>query len=138
MDMMDQSEKLVKTIHGHRCKQSKAVGFCYNINHKGYVTKRLLKEHECLEKQCFLLEKLGHDYWRQMEADKKQRQARYKAAQQKKSRDAERNDEIRAFFEPYEQIYITSIQEINYGLKIAYIYDGYTAFSAAIKTLRKK
>lgn len=45
-------------------KDEKKVGFCHNPKHKGYLTVKTLKEHECLKKQCFYFQKFEERaYW---------------------------------------------------------------------------
>ena len=39
-------------IDGTKSDETKRVGFCTNTIHKGYLTKRLMDEHQCLEKNC--------------------------------------------------------------------------------------
>lgn len=42
-------------------KVNSIVGYCHNYNHTAYLTKGIMKEHQCLEKGCFFFEKF-HDY----------------------------------------------------------------------------
>ena len=45
-------------------KQENALGYCHYYKHKGYVNEHILKTHECLNKQCPLLEKYeDKSYW---------------------------------------------------------------------------
>ena len=46
-------------IDGTRSETTKRVGFCNNDLHKGYLTKKLMDEHQCIEKGChyFIKEK---------------------------------------------------------------------------------
>ena len=37
-------------VDGTKSDETKRVGFCTNTIHKGYLTKRLMDEHQCLEK----------------------------------------------------------------------------------------
>lgn len=49
--------------------KNKAVAYCHCKAHKGNLSVKMLKQHECLGKQCPYLEKYeSHDYWRQREA----------------------------------------------------------------------
>ena len=47
--------------------------YCHNRSHKGYLSVKALKEHECLRKQCCFLQKLEHPYWEQRERIKEER-----------------------------------------------------------------
>lgn len=54
--------------------KSKSVAYCHCNAHKGNISVKTLKKHECLRKQCPYLEKYeDHDYWRQRQTlkDKK-------------------------------------------------------------------
>ena len=117
---------------------SKVIGYCHNIKHTGYINKHLLQEHKCLEKQCPLFEKYNPSYWGRLEKERKDRQKLYKKAKAKKLQKQQRDEFIRSVFEPYKQIYITSVQEIYKGLKITYIYDHQVDLSEAIRILRDK
>lgn len=43
---------------------------CHSEAHKGYLTVKAVKEHNCLGKNCPSLQKLEHDYWTQVERKK--------------------------------------------------------------------
>jgi len=54
-----------------------AVGYCHNPEHRGYLSKRNLKKHECLRKQCRYLHKYEeHPYWAERERIKAEKKAR--------------------------------------------------------------
>ena len=41
-----------------------AVGFCHHAKHVGYLNERLLKQHDCLGKQCKFLERYRYrSFW---------------------------------------------------------------------------
>lgn len=41
-----------------------AVGFCHNAKHVGYLSKNLVKQHDCLGKHCKFLERyLDRAFW---------------------------------------------------------------------------
>jgi len=53
------------------------VGYCNCNTHKGYLSTTLLKQHECLQKQCPFLEAFEtHEFWREKERKKQRRGAR--------------------------------------------------------------
>lgn len=39
------------------------VGYCHHRDHNGYISKRTLKEHKCIEKNCRCFEKYDVQYW---------------------------------------------------------------------------
>lgn len=45
-------------------KTSSIVGYCFFSGHKGYLTKRIMKEHECLQKGCkYFLKFSDYPFW---------------------------------------------------------------------------
>ena len=41
-----------------------AIGFCHSKEHKGYITKEILKEHDCLGKGCHYFQIFeDNKYW---------------------------------------------------------------------------
>lgn len=52
-------------IQGFPSNNKTYVGYCHNRNHRGWLTLQLLVEHDCLGKECTLLEKCNdHPLWR--------------------------------------------------------------------------
>ena len=48
---------------------------CHNDVHKGYLSVKAIKEHDCVGKNCPFLQKLEHLYWTQVE--RKQLEKKY-------------------------------------------------------------
>lgn len=45
-------------------KPSSIVGYCFFSGHKGYLTKKILKDHECLQKGCkYFLKFPDYPFW---------------------------------------------------------------------------
>ena len=58
--------RIPKMIDGTQlCKESKRVGYCWCSLHPGYINKRLIGEHDCLNKKCPFFEMLDRNstYW---------------------------------------------------------------------------
>lgn len=58
--------RIPKMIDGTQlCKESKRVGYCWCSLHPGYINKRLIGEHNCLNKKCPFFEMLDRNstYW---------------------------------------------------------------------------
>jgi len=67
-------------------KRGRIVGCCHNNIHPGKMTKGLLKQHDCLGKQCRFFEKYEDSpYW---ENDRNRKKEREKAKQKKKEQRA--------------------------------------------------
>lgn len=56
------------------CSKKNLVGYCWSLSHPGFISKRLLKEHQCVEKNCRNLERFEHAYWAQLERQKCERE----------------------------------------------------------------
>lgn len=65
--------QLVKGLYGSEFDKNRACAYCKH--HHKYLTVKQVRQHECLKKQCFYLQKNeNHDWWRQREVIKKKRQ----------------------------------------------------------------
>jgi hypothetical protein len=66
--------KTYKNINGTISDVEKRVGFCRHRIHLGYLTKRLMEEHECIEKKCpFFIKYEKNAYWIKKDALKQER-----------------------------------------------------------------
>ena len=61
----------MKSIYAGSPKNPPA--FCHSSLHPGYVTVKEMKRHNCLGKQCPLLEKYEHEYWHMRDRAKKKK-----------------------------------------------------------------
>lgn len=58
-------------------KKQTAVGYCHNKKHKGYLSANMIRQHECLGKQCAFFEKYADKpYWEEREKKKKMKKAK--------------------------------------------------------------
>lgn len=62
------------TIYGNECNNP--VAYCHNRLHKGYLTARIMRQHECLQKGCSYMERLPCQFWEQREVIKQKRRER--------------------------------------------------------------
>lgn len=75
MDSCLSEKELVKGLYGSEFDKNRACGFCKH--HHCYLTVKQVKQHECLQKQCYYLRKnTSHDWWRQREVMKQKRKMR--------------------------------------------------------------
>ena len=59
------------TIDGNACKEEQRIGYCWSEIHRGYLTVRLMKEHQCCERNCRHFQKYEDaQYWKQKEKRK--------------------------------------------------------------------
>ena len=66
---------IIKGLYGSEMDISRACGYCH-LHHK-HLTVKQLRQHDCLKKQCFHLEKHEeHAWWKQRESMKQKRKDR--------------------------------------------------------------
>ena len=67
--------QLVQGLYGSEFEKNRACGYCRH--HHKYLTVKQVRQHECLQKQCWHLQKNEqHDWWRQREVIKQRRKDR--------------------------------------------------------------
>ena len=50
---------------GKQPNSPRTVGYCHNQKHHGALSVKMIKQHQCLGKQCPYLEKIeNHPYWK--------------------------------------------------------------------------
>lgn len=73
-ESLDYNEN-VKGLYGSEIAMNRACGYC--PRHKCYLTVKMLKQHDCLNKQCHhLIKNENHPWWIQRAITKAKRQAR--------------------------------------------------------------
>ena len=73
------------TIDGNACKEEQRIGYCWSEIHRGYLTVRLMKEHQCCERNCRHFQKYEDaQYWKQKEKRK---------SEKKKAKEIEKKNE---------------------------------------------
>lgn len=74
-----QDTELLPALYGSQIQKSRACAKC--SYHQCYLTVAMVKQHQCLKKNCDALHKETHDYWR-FRQQKKELRKRNKAARQ--------------------------------------------------------
>ena len=70
-----ESHEIVKGLYGSEIDINRACGFC--IRHDCYLTVKMLRQHDCLKKQCHhLVKNENHFWWQQRAMTKAKRQER--------------------------------------------------------------
>lgn len=78
-----------RTITGTESPCTKCIGFCWNEVHRGYLTKKQMDQHQCLEKNCHRFEKIETaPYWSQ-QIEKRQNRKDAKQAKKQSANEAE-------------------------------------------------
>lgn len=76
-NILNKEHKSYRTVNGGRCTVGQRVGYCWLEKHRGYVTKQIMVEHQCIEKQCPFFQKYEDaPYWKEKEKRKKDKQNR--------------------------------------------------------------
>ncbi|MCL2486136.1 MAG: hypothetical protein FWE86_00870 [Oscillospiraceae bacterium] len=137
MNMFEQAEK--RLINGYYAKDENIIAFCHILTHRGYLSKTLVKSHDCITKECPFFERLRPEYWEAVG----RREEKIKINRIRKKQIAEEIENRNAFIkETLEQgghIYVTSIKDQSRKiLVISYIYDEWTDLTPEIDILRKK
>lgn len=74
-NILDKGYKRNRTISGGNCTEGQRLGYCWMEKHPGYITKQILEEHKCIEKNCSFFQKYPDaPYWREKEKRKQNRQ----------------------------------------------------------------
>lgn len=72
---LKEETEIVTGLYGSEIDQCKACGYCKR--HNCYLTVKMLKQHDCLRKQCrHLVKNEYHKWWKQREEKKQLRKAR--------------------------------------------------------------
>ena len=67
--------EIVKGLYGSEFEKSRSCGYC--LHHHKHLTVKQLRQHDCLQKQCFyLIKNEEHNWWKQRENTKNKRKAR--------------------------------------------------------------
>ena len=64
----------VRGLYGAQIQKCRACGYCHY--HKKYLTVKMVKAHQCLQKQCNALQKYEeHEWWKQRNLLKQRKKA---------------------------------------------------------------
>lgn len=123
----------IKVNQSEVTEYNEIIGFCHNKLHKGHLTQKLIKQHECLEKQCKYLEKYtDKPFWKHLEKKKlaKQNHKNYKKRKKElENSEKQINDELKNEFQEIADIFapdmlITSVRRTKYPYySIFYVSD---------------
>jgi len=127
-----------RLVDGQYGNSNKIFAYCHFLQHRGYLTKALIKKHKCIEKRCFLLERLKPDYW--IDLEKTDVLHKNERARRKEERRLvkDRNIFIHDILEGSGCVYVTSIREDDSLIGISYIYDRKVDLTPEIQFLRNE
>ena len=126
-----------RLIDGNYTKNSNVVARCHVRLHRGYLSKSLVKSHQCIAKKCPFFQKLKPEYWEALEASLQGQKERRQRLKQATRTEAARDLFIKETLEANGCIHVTSIREKSQNiLTITYIYDLRIDLSDEISLLR--
>jgi hypothetical protein len=131
-------EKWVRMINGDRCLESSAVGFCHCDVHRGYLTKALMKQHDCLNKECTFLRKLNPAYWARLQGIEKEKRQKRADIEAERTKTELLHADIHRIIEANPHVYVTAIRVENGVLVIYYISDCYVDLRKEVRIIRDK
>ncbi|MDR0951492.1 MAG: helix-hairpin-helix domain-containing protein [Oscillospiraceae bacterium] len=97
-----------KLIGGKMTTREKAIAYCDNATHWGYLTPKLMKSHQCLKKQCPYFRKEDVIYWRELE-EKRQRAKEHRAAKKLAAKGETDLEKARRILGKCEGIFVTNV-----------------------------
>lgn len=113
------------------------VGYCHNEDHKGFITVTIMKEHDCIAKECHYFEKFeDYPFWIKCHRKEQQKeQIKIKRERQKRNKQ-QQTDNIKARDDAFisaaysfanklglSDFKILSIRKTDEGFTIFYISD---------------
>ena len=130
-------ERWVRSFTGTPCLYTSVVGYCHLQAHRGYVTKMLLKSHDCIKKECPFLQKIDSQYWETRQRHEIQKCERRTLREKRRHDILARDAAIHGIFSQNPHICVTAIREEGKALVIYYIYDQYVDLSDMLRSARK-
>ena len=126
-----------RLIDEHYADSSNVVARCHLLAHRGYLSKTLMKSHDCIAKKCPFFEKLKPEFWEAVEAEDREKKSNRLNRKQMLETKNERDALIRATLEDSGSVYITRIREERPNLLvISFIYDRRIDLTSEIQFLR--
>jgi len=134
--LIGETEK--RLIDGNYSLTKGIIARCHNQTHRGYLTKNLVKKHQCVEKECSFFEKQKPEYWKALERSEQEKKQKRQKIKEESRVIQERHRLVRDTLEKSGCIHVTSIQEHEDFIFISYIYDRKTDLFPEIRFLRSK
>jgi len=129
----------VRLINGQIANTENVTARCRSLTHRGYLSKSLVKSHDCIKKKCPFFEKLNPEYWQIIESAKQEKKNNRLKRKKEKEMMSARDMVIRKTLEDSGHIHVTSIkEESRNSLVISYIYDKEIDLANEIQSLQKK
>ena len=133
-------ERLTKRlINGRYADSDKIIARCHLLKHRGYLTKNLVKAHDCIAKKCAFFEKLKPEYWQALEKIAQEKKSNREKRRQAIKETSDRDEMIKETLEHNGNVHVTQIKtESPRLLVISYIYDKRVDLSKEAQFLKAK
>ncbi len=96
------------------------VGFCHYAEHKGCVTIEILREHDCINKNCSMFEKFeDYPYWKKQLSIQKSKETRKNNIRKKKEKIAAKEAKIAEM----KEVARGWVAQLRYPIKITNIIE---------------
>lgn len=100
-------------------KQKRILGWCHHRIHKGAVTRTIMKQHDCLGKNCPYLERNANSpYWANLVAQKKAKENRKEKIRAQKQQQAAEEEHLIQLLESW-QSYLDDMESDMYIVRVA-------------------
>ena len=140
--MKNKNKRLLQMVGGGPlCSEGKRVGYCWYDLHKGYLTKKLMDEHECLKKKCFFFEKFNDaPYWKYRNDIKKKREERRALADERSGKCKAILDRFRVLCKSFEGFAVADVayDEKSDTFRVRYVALKFVDLGKVIKKVEKE
>ncbi len=86
--------RIIGGEYRYTCKDI-LIGYCHFPEHKGHITKNVLKKKECVKKECFYFQKFeDNPYWEAVAQREASQKNKRDAQKQKKKKDEEKQEKL--------------------------------------------
>lgn len=137
--ILDKNYKNYTTVNGGKCTVGQRVGYCWLDKHRGYITKQILEEHKCIEKNCSFFQKYEDaPYWKEKEKRKKLRQERKQKEKEKQNAEEKLLNLFRNKTQHIEDFAITSVVKEGNVFKVSYVSLYYVNLNYELQQIRQE
>ena len=110
------------SVNGLVIKETKRIGYCHNMKHHGYLNLKLMKEHQCLEKECPFFKKVeNNDFWARKRASKEKRNKKKELEKQQTEISNKIKNRFKELLIDYENTIITEITKKEKIYNVRYV-----------------
>lgn len=137
--LLDKNYKNYTTVNGGKCTVGQRIGYCWLEKHRGYITKQILEEHKCIEKNCSFFQKYEDaQYWKEKEKRKKLRQERKQKDKEKQQSEERLLKLFRERTKHIEDFAITSVIKEGNVFKVSYVSLHYINLEYELQQIREE